>query len=202
MTRQVDARDQVRPLNYRGRFLEGICSKLKDKDFLWRNAALWRDGRTELATQLRTKEMLVVESTLEDRSGTAIGVPEGEEFLFGGARKVEQIGQNACEKILSGMMQDLQLTARSAIYIIDLNMSVGNMFEAYASLKSSWNYPVFYIGCTDDAQTAEWFQLHKEASIISVKNGLWQTKCHMGMDQLWSMYIHIYNYIILLLGFS
>ena len=166
MTRQVDARDQVRPLNYRGRFLEGICSKLKDKDFLWRNAALWRDGRTELATQLRTKEMLVVESTLEDRSGTAIGVPEGEEFLFGGARKVEQIGQNACEKLLLGMMTDLQMTGRSGVFIVDLNMSVGNMFDAFANLKSTWNMPVFYIGCTDDFQTAEWFGMQKPVTCL------------------------------------
>ena len=28
---QVDARDNVRPLNYRGRFLEGVSAKLKEK---------------------------------------------------------------------------------------------------------------------------------------------------------------------------
>ena len=160
---QVDQRDQVRPLNYRGRFLEGACGKIKDKDFVWRNAPLWRDGRTELATEMHTKDMLLVESLVEDGYGTAVAAPEGEEYLFGGARKVEQIGQNACEKLLTGMVQDLQLTGRSGVFVIDLNMSVGNMFEAFASLRSSWNMPAFYIGCTDEVQNAEWFQLHKEA---------------------------------------
>ena len=167
---QVDQRDQVRPVNYRGRFLEGACGKIKEKDFVWRNAPLWRDGRTELATQMHTKDMLVIESLVEDGYGTAVAAPEGEEYLFGGARKVEQVGQNACEKLLTGMVQDLQLTGRSGVFVIDLNMSVGNMFEAFASLRSSWNMPAFDIGCTDEVQNAEWFQLHKEAHHTKQKN--------------------------------
>ena len=100
----------MRPLNYRGRFMEGLSTK-SNKEFTWKNAPLWREGRTELATQLHTKDMVMIETPLEDQPrGVAISAPEGEEHLFGGARKVEQIGQNACEKLLLGMMTDLQMT--------------------------------------------------------------------------------------------
>jgi hypothetical protein len=109
----------------------------------------------------------MIETPLEDQSrGVAISAPEGEEHLFGGARKVEQIGQNACEKLLLGMMIDLQMTGRSGVFIVDLNMSVGNMFDAFANLKSTWNMPVFYIGCTDDFQTAEWFGMQKPVTCL------------------------------------
>ncbi|CAK9014882.1 Uncharacterized protein SCF082_LOCUS12523, partial [Durusdinium trenchii] len=167
----VDARDNVRPLNYRGRFLEGVSAKLKEKDFLWRNALLWKEGRTEYATQMLTKDMVAVEATLEDSStGAVMAAPDSEEYLFGGARKVEQVGQNACEKLLQGMMKDLSLTGRSGVFVIDLNMSVGNMFEAFAALKSTWNMPTYYVGCTDDHGTAEWFDLHKQE---------WLARLHM-----------------------
>ena len=160
----MDARDQIRPLNYRGRFLEGMSAKLKDKEFLWRNAPLWKDGRTEYATQMHTKDMVTIEALLEDATGAVIAAPDSEEYLFGGARKVEQVGQNACEKLLQGMMQDLSLTSRSGVFVIDLNMGVGNMFEAFAALKSTWNMPTYYIGCTDEHETADWFELHKQVT--------------------------------------
>lgn len=168
-TWQVDQRDNLRPLNYRGRFMEGISSKSKEKDFFWRQARLWRDGRTEMATQLHAKDMITIESLLEDPSqGTAMAAPEPDENLFHGARKVEQIGKDGCEKLLMSMVNDLQMTARSAVFIVDLNMGVGQMFEAFANLKSTWNMPVFYIGCTDDCQTSEWFGVQKTVSCLEL----------------------------------
>jgi hypothetical protein len=163
---KVDARDHLRPLNYRGRFLEGVSAKIKEKEFLWRNAPLWKDGRTDLAQQMCTKDMISIESVLEDANAQPMATPESEEFGFSGARKIEQIGQNACEKLLQGMMKDLNMTSRSGVFIIDLNVSVGNMFEAFASLRSSFNLPTFYIGCTDETETAEWFEIHKQVSWI------------------------------------
>lgn len=103
---KVDARDHLRPLNYRGRFLEGVSAKIKEKEFLWKNAPLWKDGRTDLAQQMCTKDMVSIESVLEDANGQPMDTPESEEFGFSGARKIEQIGQNACEKLLQGMMKD------------------------------------------------------------------------------------------------
>ena len=73
--------------------MEGLSSK-SNKEFTWKNAPLWREGRTDLANQLHTKDMVSIEAPLEDQSrGVAVSAPEGEEYLFHGARKVEQIGQ-------------------------------------------------------------------------------------------------------------
>ena len=110
--------------------------------------------------------MISIESVLEDAHGQPLATPESEEFGFSGARKIEQIGQNACEKLLQGMMKDLHITSRSGVFIIDLNVSVGNMFEAFAALRSSFNLPTFYIGCTDETETAEWFEIHKQVPWI------------------------------------
>ena len=143
---------------------------MKEKEFLWRNAPLWKDGRTDFAVQMHTKDMVSIESVLEDANGAAMGTPDAEEFGFSGARKVEQIGQNACEKLLQGMMKDLSITGRSGVFIIDLHVSVGNMFEAFAALRSSWNLPTFYIVCTDDTETAEWFNLHKKVPRCNFSN--------------------------------
>ena len=149
---------------------------------MWRNAPLWRDGRTELAQQMHTKDMISVETLLEGANGQPMATPESEEFGFSGARKIEQIGQNACEKLLQGMLKDLTLTGRSAIFIVDLNVSVGDMFQAFCALKSTWNYPTFYLGCTDDAETAEWFDIHKQEScpIVFALHG--RNKSHIVAD--------------------
>ena len=175
---QVDQRDNLRPLNYRGRFMEGISTKGKDKDFFWRAAKLFKEGRTEQAQQIQTSTMVCIEPLLEDQSrGVAITAPDSDEYLFHGARKVEQIGQNACEKLLNGMLTDLPMTGRSGVFLIDLNLNVGNMYEAFAALKGTWNQPVFFVGATDDPNCAEWFNLHKVAPCLKLFDGmLYQTK--------------------------
>ena len=159
---QADLRDNLRPLNYRGRILEGSISKVAHKDHFWRHAALLRDGRTEPATQLASKDLVVIESMDEETDGLQV-MDEKDYNNIQGGYKVEQVGQNACEKMLASMLSDLQLTGRSGIYIVDLNMSVGDMFGAFTVMRSQFNFPLFYLGATDCASTLEWFNESKVA---------------------------------------
>ena len=46
--------------------------------------------------------------------------------------------------------------------IFDAHTLVGNTFDAYLSKKSSYNFPVFFLGATDDPVTKEWFEKTKK----------------------------------------
>ena len=154
---QVDARDSLRPLNYRGRILEGAISKVAARDHVFKNSPILRDGRTEVATQVSAKDLLVIETADDTNPDNCLS----EDDPIQGGKKVEQIACNACEKILNGMLDGMQITGRASVFVIDLHMTVGNMFEAFVKLRSKFNFPIFFIGATGDEETLEWFNEHK-----------------------------------------
>ena len=163
-------RDQLRPLNYRGRILEGAIQKVANKDNFWKNASLIREGRTEPASQVQGKDLVVIEHA--DEEGDLALLDENDRNAIQGGYRVEQVGPNACEKLLSGMFSDLALTGRAGVFVVDLNMSVGDMFSAFTNLRGKYNFPVYYIGATDSAETLEWFQEHKTESRLLQLTGM------------------------------
>ena len=148
----MDQRDNLRPLNYRGRVLEGAIARVPPKDNIWKNAGILREGRTEPATQVSSKELIFIE-TADESAEVALSADDAVQ----GGKKVEQIGACACTKILSGMLDDLQLAGRAGVFIIDAHMNVGNMFDAFTAIRSKYNFPIFYVGASDDENCVSWF---------------------------------------------
>ena len=60
------------------------------------------------------------------------------------------------------MVENLSLNASAGLIIADLGQIVPNLFDAWTSLRASWGFPSFYVGCSDDAH--QWFQEQKQAS--------------------------------------
>ena len=148
---QVDNRDQLRPLVYMGRILEGQMAAAPLKECVWKSSQLLKEGRTSPANQIPTKEMLAPDLGDNLLPGN---VEEGE---IQGGRRVGQIGQSGCERLLESLLDNLEIPARGMVFVYDLNVKVPEMFQAFVSKKESYNFPMVYIGCTDSATTHEWF---------------------------------------------
>ena len=134
-----------------GRIIEGQMASTPLKDCVWKTSQLLKEGRTTPANQIPTKEMLAPD--LGDNSLPGCS----EEGEIQGARRVEQIGQSGCERLLESFLDGLEIPGRGAVFIYDLNMRVPEMFMAFVAKKESYNFPLVYIGCCDNPTTHEWF---------------------------------------------
>ena len=112
---------------------------------------LLKEEGTAPAVQIATKEMMA-----PDLGDNALPGAADEGDLQGG-RRVEQIGQSACEKLIESLLDGVEITGRGAVIIYDLNLRVPEMFMAYVAQRDSYNFPVIYVGCCDHATTLEWF---------------------------------------------
>ena len=61
---------------------------------MFKNSLILRDGRTEVATQVSAKDLLVIETADDTNPDNCLN----EDDPIQGGKKVEQIGCNACEK--------------------------------------------------------------------------------------------------------
>jgi len=73
-----------------------------------------------------------------------------------GSKRYEQIGVSAYEKLLESLLSDLEMPGRGGVFVVDLHMSVGQGFDAV--LRKSYNFPMFYLGVSDEDTALEWFQ--------------------------------------------
>ena len=80
--------------------LKVAISKVAARDHVFKNSPILRDGRTEVATQVSAKDLLVIETADDTNPDNCLS----EDDPIQGGKKVEQIGCNACEKILNGML--------------------------------------------------------------------------------------------------
>jgi hypothetical protein len=124
---RLDARD-LRPLTYPGRLVH--ASHVKDSEWFWRTSKLAREGRTELASQLMSRDMVSVED-LDPTSLPASVDTTG--AVVQGARKFEQIGGDAADKLMTALFEGATIDSRSALIVVDLNVGVGNMFDVGGS---------------------------------------------------------------------
>ena len=79
-----------------------------------------------------------------------------------GAKKFEQIGGDAADKLLDGIISGSEMAkARSAFIIVDLHVGVGNVFDGFLLRKRSSTVPVFYFAAGEDSTTLEWLRKTK-----------------------------------------
>ena len=152
----MDARD-LRPLNYRGRLVQPLVSK----DWLFKQSQLFKTGRTSEATQLHSKDMLVIEDC-----GNPEVLPSTDDSTVSGAMKYCQIGEDAMRVLIDGVLDSVAVagsTGRGAAFVIDLHTAVGDSFQAFARKRSGLNYPLYYYGATDCDVTMQWLQKTKLA---------------------------------------
>lgn len=155
-----DSRDS-RPLNYRGRVLLGATGS-SGKDSIFASSMLYQEGRTEMATQVHTKDMIAVEDTSETALPST--TDDSAEAWAQGAKKFEQIGSDAYLKLIEAVLGKVSLPGRGAVFLLDLTLGTGGLFKAFVQKKGAYNFPLYYFGLTDEAVTEEWFgkTMHQE----------------------------------------
>lgn len=75
-----------------------------------------------------------------------------------------QIGCNAATKILDAALDGVAVDSNGAMFIIDVNPGVGNMFDAFMAKRASVNYNLQYVAMVHEDLSAEWFQETKAGS--------------------------------------
>lgn len=68
-----------------------------------------------------------------------------------------QIGCSAATKILDSVLDGLNIESNAALFVIDINPGVGNMFDAFIAKRPTVNYNMQYVATMPDQVTAEWF---------------------------------------------
>lgn len=144
-----DARD-TRPLIYQGRVATGVS--MNEQKWFFRASSIVTHGRTENAEQLPASAM----EQVEDVDPMALPSTTSDDHLSG-AKKFEQIGQDAWVKLFDATLDGLEVGPNTSILIIDGNLAVGDSFSAYLETRKQYNCPIFYVGMTDDEVTKEWF---------------------------------------------
>ena len=157
---QVDSRE-CRPCAYPGKVLlrPQYTSDFKGADgSVWSSSGLIRLGRTAAATMLASKDMLTVEDVGSSVLPTST---DDSDSVVQGARKAEQLGVDAFSKIWDLAMDGVVLESGKALFLVDGNVGVGHMFEAWMGKRGSLNVPSFFFGCCGSASAAEWFAVRK-----------------------------------------
>lgn len=153
-----DARDS-RPLVYRGRVACGISTD--EKEWIWRHASVVKEGRTQPAEQLASSSMV----RIEDPDPTALPTTTDYDGLVSGARKYEQIGLSAFSKLLDSCLDNVTLQGKTGVIICDLNLGVGDSFNAWLQKRGSLTVPSAFFGLTDEGVNYEWFVQAKKEEV-------------------------------------
>ena len=108
--------------------------------------------------------------SVEDVGGTVLPTfTDDSDAVVQGARKAEQLGVDAFAKIWDLALDGVVLESGKALLVVDSNVGVGHMFEAWVAKRQSVNVPSFYFGCCGNSSTADWFAVQKTQ---------WLTKLH------------------------
>ena len=78
--------------------------------------------------------------------------------LHTGARtRFEQIGASAAAKLIEGILDESTLSSKGAVFLVEVNLTNGSIFDGFLAKRTSYNFPLFYIGMTEDSITRDWF---------------------------------------------
>ena len=149
--KKADERDS-RPLLYPGRII--TSGQGLKKPNMWLKSMLVREQRTQLAQQVKTKDMDVV----EDLDPSAL--PEvGEDYRHGvnAAERFAHMGDDGAQKLLQALLTGVDGMDRSGVIIVDLNPGVGNFFSAMVACKAAFSFPLYYLGICKNEVHVEWF---------------------------------------------
>ena len=143
-----DPRDS-RPLVYQSRVLQGMT--IPDAKWLFGKCKLVRDGRTDAVPQLASGNMVFIED------GDSLPATTDADGNVSGSKKYEQLGCPAYVALLQGAVQGVDLTAQHGLVVVDVNLGVGDLFEAWLQVREESSFSTVFVGLTDDASVRDYF---------------------------------------------
>ena len=111
-------------------------------------------GRTEMAEMLPGNRMQVIQDVSPD------AVPRSSNPVKG-AQRVAQLGQDAMEKILAAATLDICMPDRGFVIFYEMNMLVGDMFDAFLETRNRLNCPTFFATACGSESHARWWEYNK-----------------------------------------
>ena len=133
----------------------------------FKNCALLCRGRTDPAYQIPAREMLIIEDMDEKALPTSY---EDSECLVQSGKKFEQVGVDACHKVLNSAFEGVEFDGRKAIVIADVSLGVGDMFQAWVKFKGSYQVPCFFFGVAESDVHKKWFEITHKAKLVEMFN--------------------------------
>ena len=98
-------------------------------------------------------------------------LPQTTEESVHGARKFEQLGEDACDKVLQALLEGITFTERTAILVVDFSPDVGDMFRAFLSARARMTMPMYFFGACQHDVHRDWLKHHLTNSMAEmVKN--------------------------------
>ena len=86
-----------------------------------------------------------------------------------GAKRFEQIGPDAADKLLDGIVAGSEaVKGRSAVIVVDVHVGVGNMFDGFVLRRRGSTVPYFYFGAGEDTTTLEWMRKMKRDELAEL----------------------------------
>ena len=157
-----DMRDS-RPLNYNGRIVLGPTTP---DEFVWKPCSLIQKGRTEPATMLHARDMVIVENIASDALPAST---DGSASTVQGAKKFEQIGVDGSLKIMDSVLDGVDFSdGRLALCWCEMNLTTGFLFDAFVIKRDSMNIPMYYFSGTDDPVLAEFIIATKTSMLADM----------------------------------
>eukprot|EP00974_Lingulodinium_polyedra_P006044 572543-Lingulodinium_polyedra.AAC.1 len=92
---------------------------------------------------------------IEDVSATALPRSTDLDGTVKGAQKYAQLGPDALEKVLDAATTDFIMAGRTAIIFFEMNMLIGDMFDAFLKKRESWNFPNYFVTVTSEEHQHE-----------------------------------------------
>ena len=172
---RLDTRDG-RPATLTGRLLSGLGSKDLWVDSHWQHCSLLDKRGTEEATQLHTSNMVALEEYDSDALPSSCNGSDNNHNAgsIRGPKRYEQIGVDACLKLLDSTMDGLtKAPTVGGLLIIEANLTTGDMLEAFIQKASASSLPSYFFGVCADAGFAEWADSHVVTSVANkLKDGV------------------------------
>jgi hypothetical protein len=149
---KVDMRDK-RPLLFAGRF--ALAAHVREHETPWRTSEFFAECLTKPATQLPSKNMRAV----EDLAPEALPTTTDDKDTSGlcAAKKIAQIGEDAAQKLMEGLLTNVEFPERHGVIWVDMNPEVGDFLGGFIQVRSKTNTPMFYIAICKDEIHKEWF---------------------------------------------
>ncbi|CAJ1447674.1 unnamed protein product [Effrenium voratum] len=114
----------------------------------WQSCQLLRTRRTEEADQVPATKLKIVEDLSE------AAVPASTDL--DGSVRGEQIGPSASCKLLESLLENELPANISGLLVMDLSLSVGDLFWAWLERAKAMKCPVLYVAASADSTAVEW----------------------------------------------
>ncbi|CAJ1413832.1 unnamed protein product, partial [Effrenium voratum] len=118
----------------------------------WQSCQLLRTRRTEEADQVPATKLKIV----EDLSEAAVPASTDLDGSVRGGRRFEQIGPSASCKLLESLLENELPANISGLLVMDLSLSVGDLFWAWLERAKAMKCPVLYVAASADSTAVEW----------------------------------------------